>query len=281
MSAIVHAPPEPDKLLSAIVARLGSASVLAAADSNLRELVQQATQHHTSIDLIGHTRNGAIRVGPWELQESPSRRDRELFLSIGEVMAKAGIDKIRFLGCGTVLREEAIVGLAALEALLRKCRVTAEIWGTVLPIDETSFDGERRRFRNELRCGVLMRPRLLEHLGEIATGQLGVPSSYVVNMALRARDWSRRPRWPIVVCTSLVDLGRILGSVRSRASATLDGQEPEVELIFIDRDAPAYGVRLFLGSTDEGVFVRVNDPAGTPLCVSVTDLKLRGDGFVI
>jgi hypothetical protein len=276
--SIIHAPAT-DRTLGAIAGKLAPAFKPATSKDDLFSLASAAGREHTSIDMIGHTENGAIRVGAWRLREVPSVADCEMFERISQHMDANGIGVIRFLGCGALLRSGAVRGLRRLESILQKRRGKAEVYGTTVRIDETSFDHVEHRFSNELRCGVLRRPRLLEFLGEFSHVTQSRPSSYLVGVAERERQRSRNPQWPIVVSTSLVDLARILSAARSDAERP--EIEPAVELIFVDPASPGRGVRLFLAAVNGRILMRIEGPLMQWFDISRDALRLGDDAIVM
>ncbi len=238
---------------------------------------------HTSVDIVGHVQNGAIAIGKWQLQEPLGRGDVNMFEAIASQMGTLHVRLLRILGCGALLNRRAARALFAVERLLAPMDV--QVFGTRTKIDETSFDPEMRRFRNDLDCAVLSRPRLefLKAFGILvyaaspqatmgrAVWHANAKNSYAVSLALAQREVEgrSRPRWPIVVSYSVRDSHRFVGALRPCA----DIAEPPAdmllcEVVFVDEASPARSIRAFVWDHGVRVLVRINDMRVGQLFVS-------------
>lgn len=265
-----------DQLLSEIARRLGTAGV--GAQENLHEHVRNNLGvHHTSIDLIGHTERGAIRVGSWSLREPLSQEDIALFKKIGEHSKDVGDEcrSVRFLACGSILSTRARKALSAVRKALSG-RLAVEVYGTTVPLDETSFDEEHRRFRDDLPCGSLGKPpKLISLLGDVEAATRELPHSYLVDTAVRQRAWAGRHQWPIVVSTQPADLLTLLRGARTTTTAA-EGP-PQLELIFLDPSSAARAVRLFLSIDHDDIVASLNERGRPTLRIERRDLRLNND----
>ena len=169
---VLHRPRVGDAVLDAISKRL-SPNIHPLSDSEHPSALIAAKLDSacTSVDLIGHTTNGAIEVGKWTLSTSISDYDQQEFKRIGAAMRRRGVFQMRLLACGS-LRLTTLSGLVDLEDALNDGRSAGgsaiRVYGSQISLDENCYDEVNHRFADGAACSLLRRAETLMQIAVTA-----------------------------------------------------------------------------------------------------------------